>query len=92
MAIKDVVASNEVKLETAIEVKLGKQVEDKLVSLKPTFANVVSEQLDSRMSQVSGDLTKFKEVIDSTRKVAEEGKDREMKQNNIVFLLRDRLR
>ena len=84
-AMKDAVASNEVKLETAIEAKLVQKVEDKLVSMKPTFANVVSEQLDSRLSQVSGDLNKVKEVIDSTRKSAEEEKDRDNRQNNIVI-------
>ena len=85
VTIREAAMTNETKLNTAIEAKLIEKVDGKIVGLKPTFASVVSEQLDSRMSEVSGDLNNVKRVIDSTRKLAEEEKDREMRQNNIVL-------
>ena len=49
-ALKQAMTSNETKLETAIEAKLLEKVEGQL---KPSFAIVVAEQLETRLAEVS---------------------------------------
>jgi len=45
----------------------------------------VAEQVDSQFVKVSGDLKKVQQVLDETTKLADEGKEREERSNNIII-------
>lgn len=95
--VKDLSATTETKLETAIEAKLveglaksiDSQVENKMKSQKQqlelTFADVVSKQVNSKMGELSGDLNKVQQVLGETKKQVEEEKDKENRSNNIII-------
>jgi len=52
---------------------------------KPLFSEVLSKQVDTKFSQVNADISKVQQVVDDTKKMAEEEKDRENRSNNIVI-------
>lgn len=76
--LKEVNNSLETKLETAIEAKLVEEIK------QPTFADMVSRQVDSKLQRVSGDLNKVQETIEIAKQRADEEKDRESRGNNII--------
>lgn len=72
-------------MESKMEEKLQIEVAKKMEAIKPTFSEVVSNQLDSKISQVNVDMTKFQKELDRARKEAEDEKERENRGNNIVI-------
>src|SRR6266516_4402150 len=94
-AVKDKTREMDTKVETAIEAKLMEGLENKIVAAidtkleegvkKPSFANIVAQQVDSQFTKVSGDLNKVQQVLDETKKMADEEKDREGRSNNIIM-------
>ena len=97
MSIKAVNAATEKKLETAIEAKLIEsvnksidlKVQDKVNSIKnalvPTWADVVSKQVDSKFGEMTVDLNRVQLALGETKKMAEEGKDKENRVCNIII-------
>jgi ribonuclease HII/ribosomal protein L37AE/L43A len=84
--IKDLALTTETKLETAVEARLVQEI------ATPSFADVISRQIDTKYVKVSEDITKVKQVLDDTkkltedtRKMAEEVKDKENRSNNIII-------
>jgi hypothetical protein len=75
--------------ETNVEsgTKLEKVIEDKLVEKvnTPSFADIVSQQVNSKFEKVSVDINKVQQVLDVTKKMAEEEKDRESRLNNVII-------
>jgi len=75
------------KLNSDTEQKIVNTVESKLEEgvKKQSFADIVAQQVDSQLVKVSGDLNKVQQVIDETKKKADEEKDREGRCNNIII-------
>ncbi len=77
--LKKVKSDTEQKIVAAIETKLEEGVR------KPSFASIVAQQVDSQFTKVSGDLNKVQQVLEETKKMADEEKDREGRSNNIIM-------
>lgn len=95
--LKDSNSSLECKLETAIEAKLiegltktvESQVDVKMTSMRHelgnSFAEVVSKQVDNKFGTVAKDVNKVQQVLDETKKMAQEEKERESRVSNIII-------
>ena len=53
--------------------------------MKVKWSEIVSKEVDSKLVEVSENLTKVKETIKETNKKVDEAKDRENRVNNIVI-------
>jgi len=73
------VLSTDTKIETAIEAKLI----DSLA--KPSFAAVVSKEVDDKLSKVTVDVSKVQQSLEESKKNVLEEKDRESRGNNIII-------
>jgi len=70
---------NETKLETAIEAKLVEGIS------KSSFVEVLSQQIDTKYASVTEGMTQVKQVLEDTKKLAEEEKDKETRSNNVIL-------
>jgi len=78
-SLKDAVKITDTKIETAIEASLVNSAK------KPSFAAIVSKEVDSRLESVVHDVSKVKETIAVVRKSADEEIDRENRSHNIII-------
>ena len=73
---------------TIIETKFAEfslsQAESSKQAEPPSWADVVSKHVDSKIEQVTGNLTVVQRVLEDTKKMALEEKDKELRCNNIV--------
>ena len=53
--------------------------------MQPSFAEIVSNQVNCKFEKVSNDMTRVQQVLDETKKKADEEKDREGRSNNIII-------
>lgn len=83
--LKDQVAENETKLETAIEAKLVESVDSIKKELEPSWASIVGQEVNTKFETVSKDVTLVKSVLEDTRKKATEERDRENRAHNIIM-------
>lgn len=71
------------ELETKLINKIDEKLEERVK--KPSFAEIISKQVDNKMDTVSNDLNRVQQVIEETKKLADEEKDREGRSNNIII-------
>src|SRR6267154_393378 len=83
--IKDQVASADTKLETAIEAKLDDSVGSIKNELTPSWASLVSQEVTHQFERVSKDVSSVQSVLDDTRKMATEERERESRSHNIII-------
>ena len=96
--IKTVLASLEERLDKKVTLKeVSDLIENKLadhercvlektkVEMQPSFAEIVASQVTSKFEKVSSDMTKVQQVLEETKKKADEEKDRESRSNNIII-------
>jgi len=85
LSITEQVNKTDTKLETAIEAKLVQSVAEIKKDLEPTWASLVTKEVDSKFEKVSRDVTSVKTVLEDTRKKADEERDRENRSHNVVI-------
>lgn len=84
--LKKQTSETEVKLETAIEAKLVEKTVNTIKNdLQPSWASMVGKEVETKLEQVSGDVTRVKTVIEDTKKKADEERDRENRSHNVII-------
>ena len=61
------------------------QVSERLKQEKPAWSEVVSRHVDTKLEEVTGDLTRVKQVLEDTKQKAEEEKEKELRANNVII-------
>lgn len=76
-------------METAIEAKLvdniAKSTELIRKELEPSWASVVSREVDSKFEKVNVDVTKVQQTLVEVKSQADEEKDKEFRSHNIII-------
>jgi hypothetical protein len=96
--VKTVLADFDVRLNEKVTLKeVSDLIEQKLADnessvlektkkeMQPSFAEIVSSQVASKFEKVSTDMSKVQQVLDETKKRADEEKDRESRSNNVII-------
>jgi Zn finger protein HypA/HybF involved in hydrogenase expression len=71
-----------------VDKKLTEHGEDVMVKLsqdKPMWSEVVSKHVDTKLKEVTGDITKVQQVLEDTKQKAQEEKERELRANNVII-------
>ena len=88
-SLKDQISSVDAKLETAIEAKLvdsiTKSTEIIRKELEPSWASVVSKEVDSKLEKVNVDVTKVQQTLVEVKSRVDEEKDKENRSHNIII-------
>ena len=88
-ALKDQLGTVDTKLETAVEAQLISNItkSSELIrkELEPSWASVVSREVDSKLGQVSVDVTKVQQTLVEVKSKADEEKERESRSHNIII-------
>ena len=69
----------------ALNSQVKKSMENVKKEIEPSFAEVVSKQVNSKFEKVSTDIVKVQQVLEDTKKKADEEKDRENRSNNVII-------
>src|SRR6267154_2086180 len=77
--LKKINSDTEQKIASTVDAKLEEGV------TKTSFAQIVAQQVDNQLVKVSSDLNKVQQVVDETRKMADEEKDIEGRCSNIII-------
>jgi len=87
-SLREKVTSLDTKVETAIEAQLvdvSKSAELIKKELEPSWASVVSQEVDNKLGKVSVDVTKVQQTLADVKVKADEERDRENRSHNIII-------
>ena len=72
-------------IDTKLQESCKKLFQENAKEMKVKWSKIVSKEVESKLVEVSKNLTKVKETIKETNKKVYESKDRENRVNNIVI-------
>ena len=85
--MKEKVESIDTKVETAIEAKLVDPKSTEIIKrgLEPSWTQVVSQSVDSKLQKVTVDVTKVQQTLADVKVMADEERDRENRSHNVII-------